>query len=139
MARYNLIKIGTKYLTSTGLVGGIAHATEIDNIHLLLLTNVGPVVKAITGVPYKFGREQVGEGVDIVIRLLTPWDTTRRDEIANELDVAANTTVNVTIVGPSGNLDLDVIPGEPAIIHDGRTRTGRVYGASINFTVKEIN
>lgn len=138
MDRSNLIKIGTKYLTSDGTETGLRCTTEIDNLHLLLLENVGPVRKAITGQPRKFGIENLGRGVDLTIRTAR-MDTDRRDEIVEQLDVASGTTVNVTISGPSGDFDLQVMPGDPAFSHSGRTRTNRVYDVVISVVVDSIN
>lgn len=137
MDRANLIKIGTKYLTSDGTITGLRCLTEIDGLHLLLFSNIGPIRKAVSGKPRKFHLENLGQGVDLIIR--TPrMDTDRRDEIVGQLDVASG-TVNMTISGPSGTFDLDVIPGDPVLTHSGKTRTSRIYEVSIAVTVDSIN
>jgi hypothetical protein len=138
MARSNLIKIGAKYITHDGTSGGVRCFTEIEGLHLLLPQNIGPIRKAVSGRPRKFGLENLGQGVDLVIR--TPqMVTARREEILGELDVGANTTVNVTASGPSGEFDLEVLPGDPPIVFGSQTRTGRVYAVAINLTVDSVN
>lgn len=137
MDRSNLIKIGSKYLTSDGTNTGLRCLTEIDGLHLLLFDNIGPIRKSVSGKPRKFHLENLGHGIDLIIR--TPrMDTDRRDEIVGELDVASG-TVNMTISGPSGTFDLDILPGDPSLTHSGKTRTDRIYDVVINVTVDSIN
>lgn len=138
MSEYNVVKVGSTYLTMDGTALGLPCKTRITNLHLLQLTNIGPIRKAITGHPVKFGLENLKKGIDIRIHSFQ-FMSDVLDDLVTELDVTPNTTINVTIDGPSGSFDFQVLPGEPAIEYGDETASGRVLEAAINLTVESVN
>lgn len=141
MARYNLIQIGSIYLTSSGLVGGTRCKTEVTGLDGLYHDYVGVTVKAMSGAPKNFPRTNLGEGVEIQIRPQVITSSVL-DSIRDAFNTAlgADSTIQCVFTGDIDTFDVDCKPLLPKPIDfSGRFRNNFVYDASINLVVVSVN
>jgi hypothetical protein len=144
MAEYYKVQIDGLWLTSDGLEPvepNLACRVDVDDLSGLAMAHVGPIVKAITGKPWKFLSENTGAGVDLVIK---PF-VIRPDVLQGLVDLfdtanASDSLVNLVLnAGELPDRDLQCRPGEPAIGYSGRFDDDRIYDVVINLTVDSIN
>lgn len=141
MARYNLVKIGSIYLTDNGLVTGKPCKLEVPGLSRLKLTITGTTRYAADGTPYQYSMPNAGKGVQIQIRPFVIMKSVFDDVIEAMSDaLEANSTINITVEGDTGDFDLDCIPLLPnGVEFPGAFTNERITGVSFNFVVSEVN
>lgn len=144
MAQYYKVQLDSLWLSSDGMEPiepSLACRVEIQGLGNLATAEIGPIVKAITGKPWKFIQDNLGEGVDLVIKPLV-MSNALLDDIITIIDAANASDDTVNLILTDGELpdrDLNCRPGEPAITYSGSFDEGRIYDVQINLTVDSIN
>lgn len=134
MARYNLIKIGTIYLTNDGTQTGKECKTSVTGLNLLKTTKIGNIQYAADGTPHANLIEVGQKGVPIEITV--DWlAKTVFDNINTTINDALNnmTTINVIITGDTGTFNVNVIPGLAEPIDWAGFSSGIIKGAKYKF------
>lgn len=119
MARFNLIQIGSIYITSNGLVGGSRCKTEVDGLNPLRLSRRSSIIKAIDGTPYRQLSESV-KGIDFDITI--DWMAkTVYDNIIGLFDDSNEdgTFIAVSVDGDTGTYSVNAIPQADPVSSDG--------------------
>lgn len=135
---YNLVQIGTVYLTDDGLVSGNPCRTLIDNLDLLQSAYIGQTFKAADGSPYNTVYENTGAGVDLVIKPFAAQKSVLDAIVAvNDAAILANSAVVVVITGLAGNFTLHCIPTFPrSVAFQGQEYIDdRIADATITYSV----
>lgn len=116
--KYALVKIGSVYLTSTGLVGGKPCKTEITGLHRLELNESFMVTKALSGKP-NLQVSDLLKGMQVDIKLFDVLDTVYAGIISViQAAVTGLTTISLDITNsPYGDFNLTVVPNEETINH----------------------
>lgn len=141
MARYNRIKIGTLFLTDDGLVTGKPCKVEVLGLSRLKLSKTGTTRLSADGTPYQYAMPNEGKGVQIQIRPTTIVKSVF-DDVIDEMTASldTNSTINITIQGDTGDLDLETTPLLPnGVDFPGSFSGGRITGVSFNFVITEVN
>lgn len=128
MARFNLVKIGGIYLTSTGLQSGTACKLTVAGLDALAMDKTGTVTAAADGTPFVelVDVDRRGSRVVITIESLA-------QSVFNDLKDLLNDAVNdgdvltLEISGKTGNFNLSVLPLIPKPLS---------FGAFNNFWIK---
>lgn len=143
MSDYNLISIGSVYLTSDGTSMGNPCRTKVHGHGKLLNTYTGQIQKNLKNVPIAQVTPEVeagvGEEISIEIRKLT---IETLGDIQDEINAAyaASTTLNVVSVGTVGTFNLETLAKLPDAISDpSDVDEDYIYGITITFTVAGIN
>lgn len=137
---YNLVKIGTVWLTSDGTETGEPCRVEVLGLGRLLLGNLGSVNKAADGTPYLYSVESVGQGTDIQITV-TALMAAEVVSLAGVINTAlsAETAIEVTVEGLAGDFTLSCLPLLPNPIEiPGSFNNDRIESVVISLTVIEI-
>lgn len=140
MADYNRVKIGSVYLTDTGLVDGLPCRVEVQGLQFLQTAKKGAIVKSANGTPYKFLIDNTGEGVELRFQIMV-INTTTLDALKTVIDTAeaGALTVNTTIEGDLGDFDLECIPGQVPLEPSGRFSDGRIFDVAVNLVISSMN
>jgi hypothetical protein len=146
MARYNLIQIGSEFLTLDGLITGRRCKTEVPNLAGLLSPYAGNTIKAASGKPYTFLEDYDFAGLDQKI-IVSQMASARFAAVNAEINaaLASETTISVIIDGDLGVFDLNCVPlfsaddGVRPIQPAGRFRNGFIFEVTYNFSVESIN
>lgn len=141
---YYKVQIDDNWLSQDGLEPtepNLACRVEIEGIAGLAMASVGPVVKSITGKPWKFISDNTGAGVDLSLKIAAMTPGLLQDIIDAIDDAnAADTTVNLILTdGELPDYDLECVPGEPAVNYTGAFTDDRIFDVTINLTVYSIN
>lgn len=141
MADYNLVKIGTVYLTDDGTSGGNPCRTEVTGLQALKASKTGAVQAAADGTPYAFLTDNTGKGVVIGIKPFTLTKTVF-DSVVTAINAALATpaAINITVSGDTGNFDLDCLPVLPLpVTFPGTFASSRIDGVEFNFIISDVN
>lgn len=134
MARYNLIQLGTIYLTSNGLSNGSPCKTQVNGLSPLKTDKTGQVFSSANGTPYAQLVDVDNKGT--IIEIITEWmSKTVFDSIVTLINNTKNSAISITLViaGDLGTFNLSVIPGIPDDIIVDEFRNGYIKGAKFRF------
>jgi hypothetical protein len=141
MARFNLIQIGTLYLTDDETSTGLKAKTTVSGLDDLLNAYTGATVIPISGKPFNFTRVNDGAGVFLQLKPYVVDSDLLSD--LNDLfntALAGDSTINVVITGDTGSFDLECKPRLPKPLEfSGKFINGKIFDLSINLTVDSIN
>lgn len=118
MARFNLIQIGSIYITGTGLVDGFRCKTEVQGLDPLRLSRRSSIIKAIDGTPFRQLSESV-KGIDFEISI--DWVAkTVYDNILSLFDDSNEdgTVIAVSVDGDTGTYSVNAIPQSDPVSSD---------------------
>lgn len=141
MARFHLIQIGSVYLTSTGLVGGIRCKTRVTGLDELFSGYAGASVVPIDGPHHNFKKENNGEGVEIKIEILTQWTASVMDTLNTAFNTAFGSDASIVCIFTgfkTWNLDCQPIFPKP-IAFPGDFSGALVTTPTIYLGVTDIN
>jgi hypothetical protein len=140
--KYNLIQIGSIYLTDTGLSSGTPCKTEVPTLEGLLLTKTGSVQLAIDRTPYLqiVDNSKKGELVPIICDSLM-------QSVYNSLIAAHQAALDnkvpiaIIITGDTGTFNLTVYPSlgsrdgrfPQSIQPSGEFQNGRIKRVTLNY------
>lgn len=119
MARFNLIQIGSIYITSTGLVDGSRCKSEVTGLDPLRLSRRVSIIKAIDGTPYRQLSESE-KGIDFQISI--DWVAkTVYDNILNLFDDSNEdgTFIAISVDGDTGTYSVNAIPQSDPVSSEG--------------------
>lgn len=134
MARFNQVKIGSVYLTSTGANGGTPCKVDVTGINALKTDKTGQVISSADGTPYAQLIDVNNKGIPLEVR--TEWMLKAVfDSIVTIINNAKNagTGITVEITGDTGNFTVSVIPYVPDDIVFELFRNGYIKGAGFRF------
>jgi hypothetical protein len=144
LSDYYKVQLDGLWLSQDGLEPeepNLACRVTIDGLEGLAMAEVGPIVKAISGKPWKFIQPNTGAGVDLVIKPLV-LDPDVLDDLIDLIDSANSGDTLVNLVLADGELpDRDLLcrPGQPVVGYPGDFNDGRIYGVVINLTVDSFS
>lgn len=112
MGRYNLVQIGTVYLTDTGLVGGTPCRVRVGGLPLLSLSHTGVTRPQASGRPIT----QLATIKGLPVSVTVEWQAKAVHEaiLAEFQDsIDGNTDFDLVITGDTGDFNLTAIPEFP--------------------------
>lgn len=140
MSRFNLVSIGSIWLTRTGLDSGVRCKTNVTGLDALRLSKTGNTIIALDGTPFQqvmssskglpvsVGAEQISKTVfdSLVAAIQTAVD--------------AGTNLSLYVSGDTGTFSLDVVPSFPeAIKFPGTFSNELIANVQFNFIVAQLH
>jgi hypothetical protein len=136
MSRYNVVKIGTVFLTKDGTVTGKPCKCIVSGIELLKTTKTGQIVNSADGTPYAQLINFSHKGV--VVEVKAEWmSKSVFDSIVALHETAKNNSSSIALAftGDTGSLTGYGIPLIPRDIgFDGFT-SGTIKGATFRYSI----
>jgi len=141
MADYNFVKLGSVYLTDSGLIGGTPCRTEVSGLDALQFTQTGTNTIAADGTVHQFKIDNLGKGLLLEIRpfaimkdVFDDINTVIQDALTND------TIINITISGDTGDFDFDCIPFLPKPVEfPGDFFSEQINGVIYRFLIDTVN
>jgi hypothetical protein len=135
--RHNLIQLGSSYLTTTGLVGGIPCKTDVSGLNVLKFGRVGQTIIALDGTSWTQSYSVKGVPISFsVFRMTSTLLTTVSDAMRSAVTTGTAMTLNIT-GGAFGDHYLTVMPLFPTPIEaSGEFYLTTAYDVKFNFVVQ---
>jgi hypothetical protein len=133
--KYNLVQIGSIYLTKDGLVSGKPCKTSVKGLDAMMITTAFQVIKALSGKPYlQLSDEQLGRPVSIEYESM---DGGVFQDIVDAIQAAIDglTTITLSVTGGAyGDFSgLTVVPDENPVRLSGDFSNTQVKSGSFHF------
>ena len=137
MARYNLIKFGSVYLTNDGTATGDRCRSTVTGLDGLLLDRTGNVFVSLTGKPFVQTIDNRSSGEVISIQLEQVGQSVFQSIVSN-LNTAASgsSSIDVRISGDLGDFSINALPNYPQpLVVSGEFIEQRIRSVTINLIV----
>lgn len=118
MARYNVVQIGTVYLTGNGLVGGTPCKNSIPELSILKPAKRKNLIKAIDGSPISQTFAGI-KGIDLTLKI--DWLAKAVFDAINVLFDASDSTKTpmvMVVTGDAGTFNMTVVPNSDYVHFD---------------------
>lgn len=139
MGRYNLIQIGSAYLTSDGTASGDRCRTQVTGLGSLSLDFTGNVITALDGTPYVQVLQNRRRGLPLSVTAAQMSKALFEQLVGIvQTAVSTSTTIDVRVSGDTGVFSFKCVPGFPNPVEfPGTFIEGRVFDVTLNFIVKD--
>lgn len=133
MARFNRVKIGTIFLTSTGLENGTPCKLDVSGLDGLFATKTGQVTPSADGTPFVQLVDNGKKGIRIQITVESLTQAVFENLIsAINAAIADGGTMDLEITGKTGDYSLQVLPLMPKPVSAAKFNNFYIKNTVIN-------
>lgn len=137
---YNLIQLGSIYLTFNGLSSGDACRTIVTGLDFAGLAKDVQITNAADGTPYASIGDGAGIGSPIKIQpAVIASSVFNSIKTAYNSAIAANTNIRAIFTGDTGTFDINCLPLGSKPLEFGEFFDGYLYNTALNLVIVSFN
>lgn len=136
--KYNLIQLGSVYITADGTSSGKPCRAEVEGLDALSSDYTGVTVIALDGTPYNQIQQTAKKGLPLVIKIFQTTDT-RLDALKSQIEslISGFSSVLVQITGSTGTFAVNCLPAFPKPLEfTGEFQNSYIKNITLNFVVQ---